>query len=111
MTSNETDVIDYDSLVAEYNDNLTKVLRAFRPAAMSFLDMWVPDEDIAKSVLNLVETAEAAGLSRVVLFLGSATVRDLDVARLVQVISVVGTTDVKHENGGLLVTVSIAGAA
>lgn len=109
MKTEETDVIDYESLVLSYSDSLTTVLRGFRPA-LSFLETWVPDEDPARSVLNLVEVAQAAGLSRVTLFIGPDTTRKLDLSRLMQIVGVLGTPVARRERDGLLLTISNIGA-
>jgi hypothetical protein len=58
MTENET--VQYESLVENYEQSLTTVLRGFRPQ-LEFVDAWVPDEDAAKSLMNLVECAQIAG--------------------------------------------------
>ena len=109
MKTEETDVIDYESLVLGYSDSLTTVLRGFRPA-LGFLETWVPDEDPAKSVLNLVEVAEGAGRSQVTVFLGPDTVRNLDLPRLLRMVAALGKPDARPERGGLLLTISSLGA-
>lgn len=102
------DVIDYESLVAEYNETLTTVLRGFRPA-VSFLETWVPDENSTKSLVNLVEAAEIGGRQQIALLVGPDTVRQLDMPRLLQMLSTIGTAVVEPENGGILLRVSNLG--
>lgn len=98
--------LDYESLVERYNDNLATVLRGFRPAE-AFLETWVPDSDPAKSILNLVEAAEADGAESVALFLGSTTVQHLDLAWLMQSLAGLGVPEVRDERDGLLLRVSM----
>ncbi len=98
--------LDYESLIDQYNDSLATVLRGFRPAA-AYLETWVPDSDPAKSVLNLVEAAEAGGVESVALFLGPATVRDLELGRLMTLLGAIGVAEVKQERDGLVLRVAI----
>lgn len=100
------DVIDYDELVAGYNDNLATVLRGFRPTASAF-ETWVPDEDHVKSLLNLIEAADVAGVRELRVFVGAETARQLDVSRLLHLVSQLGSVEVKPHSGGL--TVHVAG--
>ena len=53
-------VLNYERLVAEFEDSLLTKLRGHGPAA-DYLEMWVPDPDPVKSILNMVEAAEAYG--------------------------------------------------
>ena len=57
---NADQILDYDELVATYTTNLDVTLRGFRPAA-EMLDTWVPDDDLVRSVMSLVEAAQLCG--------------------------------------------------
>lgn len=52
--------IDYERLVASYEDRLLNQLRS-HGVDFDFLEMWVPDEDTVPSMLNMVEAAGAFG--------------------------------------------------
>ncbi len=81
---NEFSMIDYEKLVQDYETGLTTTLRGFRPG-LEFIDSWVPDEDVAKSILNLIEAASMAGESGIRplrLFLNSKTAPQLDASHL-----------------------------
>lgn len=54
------EVLDYEKLVTEFEQKLVTQLRQFAPDA-EYLEMWVPDADPVKSILNMVEAAEAYG--------------------------------------------------
>lgn len=101
--------LDYEALVDQYNENLFLKLRGHRSA--EYLDMWVPDEDPFKGVLNMVEAAELAGQSEIAIRLGEATVRALDLAALETAAAKVGsvTLEVADRSAVLRVT-DIAGA-
>jgi len=53
-------ILDYDKLVEAYNFNLDATLRGFQ-AAEGMLETWVPDEDLVRSLMNLVEAAQLCG--------------------------------------------------
>jgi hypothetical protein len=53
--------IIYEELLASYSSNLEVQTRGFS-AGESWLESWVPDEDIVPSLLNLVEAAQIGGL-------------------------------------------------
>lgn len=54
------DVIDYEAVVADFNTKLVTQLRS-HGAEFEYLEMWVPDPDPARSILNMVEAAQAYG--------------------------------------------------
>ena len=107
--NNDSAVLDYETLVEEYNNGLTTVLRGFR-GGTNFLEMWVPDEDVAKSVVNLAEAAEAAGVPAVTLFIGPQALGGLDLDRLRSMMAGLARVDAHHKNGGLLLGLSELGA-
>lgn len=52
--------INYENLVASYEDRLLNQLRS-HGVDLDFLEMWVPDENPVASILNMVEAASAFG--------------------------------------------------
>ncbi len=54
------DVLDYADLVARYEAGLIDTLRSFG-FQTDYLDLWVPDEDLTRSLLNLFDAAAEAG--------------------------------------------------
>lgn len=97
-------IINYEELVAEYNDSLINVLRGFRPG-YAFLEMWVPDADHAESILNLVDAAREAGELTVTLKLKSETVSSLDLANLSEELSQMGQVRIRNEGSGKIIVV------
>lgn len=53
-------VLDYVKLVSRYQTDLVDNLRGFG-FQTDYLDLWVPDEDISCSLLNLLDAAATAG--------------------------------------------------
>ncbi len=54
------DALNYEELVSEFNNKLVTQLRG-HGAAVEFLEMWVPDADTVRSLLNMIEAAQAYG--------------------------------------------------
>ena len=100
----EDAVLDYEQLLAEYSESLLTVLRGFRPGA-EFLETWVPDDDHAKSILNLAESAQLNGTERLALRLGPEALAALDIAQLEQMLRELGSVHLKREDNGVIVEV------
>lgn len=54
------DILDYSELVARYETGLIENLRNFG-FQTEYLDLWVPDEDLTRSLVNLFDAAAEAG--------------------------------------------------
>jgi len=93
--------IDYQALVTEYNDALFNVLRGFRPK-YEFLEMWVPDTDPHKSIINLLEAAQLSGEHQVSLALNATTLTNLDVDALSDAARELGQVDQEALEQGLI---------
>ena len=87
-------VVDYDQLVSEYNASLTTVLRGFRTGP-EFLEIWVPDEDDIRGILNIVEAAADAGMEAITVLVEARTLECLDEQRLCQVVEPYGELSAK----------------
>ncbi len=99
--------VDYDQLVSAYRESLTTVLRGFRPPA-ELLETWVPDEDDTRSILNLIEAAEGAGLLRISIYIGPSTFRRLDLNSLHQAASQRAKVRTEPHGEGSLLHISFA---
>jgi hypothetical protein len=66
------EVLDYEQLVADFETKLVTQLRKFGADA-NYLEMWVPDQDPVKSILNMVEAAEAYGQDEIAVSVASVT--------------------------------------
>jgi len=96
--------IDYESLVEAYKESLSVTLRGFRPAA-EFLDTWVYDEDDLKSIFNIIEAADDAGVAEISIHIGQATLRNLNLARLHELAGRFGKVNTRATSKGLVLHV------
>ncbi len=71
------EVLDYETLFADYQKGLVDRLRGFGAAA-ECLSLWVPDEDPATSLRNLWDAAAAAGEREITVYIGPTTATALD---------------------------------
>ena len=68
-------ILNYEELVQQFENALLTQLRGHTNDS-GFLEMWVPDPDPVKSMLNMVECAELAGLSEFAIRIGQATINE-----------------------------------
>ena len=97
--------VDYDAVVAGYEQGLQTQLRGFRPAH-DFLETWVHDADPVRSILNMVESAGLSGARDIDIWIGPETSRRVDGKRLEAVTSQVGKVTVLARDAGLLLQVT-----
>ena len=65
-------VLAYEELVEDFNRKLLTQLRG-HGAEAEYLEMWVPDDDPVKSIVNMVEAAGAYGRSELRVSVTAAT--------------------------------------
>lgn len=70
-------ILDYSELVRRYEAGLIETLRGFG-FHTDYLDLWVPDPDIARSILNLMDAAATIGHTTLAIRLTSAQLLDLN---------------------------------
>ncbi|HND85512.1 MAG TPA: hypothetical protein PLU50_06870, partial [Pseudobdellovibrionaceae bacterium] len=78
--------ISYDELIKEYNSSLANVLRGFRPK-YDFLQQWVPDANLMKSIVNLVESAHSYGMPQLSLRVDQQVLKGIEFNELKNEIS------------------------
>jgi hypothetical protein len=88
--------INYDDLVRNYWDGLTSTLRGFK-GGEEFLDLWVPDEDIIKSLINLIEAAQDSNQDEFVLFLQRDTIDKVDLEFFINSLSSLGKVEIGED--------------
>jgi len=64
------DILDYDELVTDFETKLITQLRGHGTEA-DYLEMWVPDEDAVKSLINMIEAAGAYGRDNIAIRIAS----------------------------------------
>jgi len=104
MTTAPIEDVDYDAVVAEYERALLENLRRFG-VHKDFLELWVPDDDPLKGIVNLFEAAREAGRKRVRVIIGMETAAGLDGAALRAALDLLGKTTVEASDKGLVVRV------
>lgn len=102
--------IQYEAAVAEFEEGLLNALRG-HAAATECLELWVPDEDPVRSILNMAESAEAFGQPTIAVALRRTTLPSGRDEELVQVLSELGHVQLEPLADGVVVTISNLGAA
>ncbi|MES1187532.1 MAG: hypothetical protein ABUL60_27185 [Myxococcales bacterium] len=106
----DAEVIDYDALYADYSQSLVDTLRGFS-AKVKGLELWVPDENVAVSLRNLLDSAASLGRGSICLQLGDNTARQLSETELTELGQAFGQVRVERRGAALLFEVSGLGAA
>ena len=100
-----TPAINYEDLVKAFEEALVTKLRG-HGAEADYLEMWVPDEDPVKSILNMVEAAEAYGRDDIAIEVSSETLSEGQVNELLSVLSDIGSPQITARADGRLVEVT-----
>jgi len=98
------EILDYERLVADFESKLVTQLRKFSIDS-EYLEMWVPDQNPVKSILNMVEAAEAFGQSEIMVQIASTTMPPDRVSELVNQIGDLGRVDVQPVADKVVITV------
>ena len=102
---NKSIKLNYKQLVKNYWDSLTSVLRGFH-SGVEFLELWVPDEDHIKSIINLVEAAQDFGQNSFELFLDNEVVNQMKVNLLKNELQNLAFIEYQSQIDGLLIQFS-----
>lgn len=103
--------VQYEDLLTSYHHSLTTKLRGFRSTEeFEFLETWVPDDEDARSILNLIEAAKDAHLIAVSIVLRQDTQQRLPWELLVKEARQFGEVVSRQVGSHCELTVSFAGA-
>jgi hypothetical protein len=102
--------VAYEQVTATYESGLNTQLRGFRGGAR-FLEHWVHDPDPVKSIVNMIEAAETAGLPDVTVVLGARTQAAVEMARLDKLAAELGQVAKEERADGLALTVRFTRSA
>jgi hypothetical protein len=102
--------IQYEALVAEFQDGLLNALRC-HAASLEFLETWVPDEDPVRSILNMAESAEIAGCAEIAVQVRRDTLPNDRDDELLAALAALGDPVIRPDadTGGVVVTVTALG--
>lgn len=104
--SPQNPAIDYDKLVREYEDGLVNNLRSFGIGGDG-IALWVPDNNLCRSLGNLIESLRTSGKSQFAIRIGLAHLKDLDAAALAEALPAVFNAAVAPDaGGGVVVSIS-----
>jgi len=104
------EILDYEFLVADFETKLVTQLRNFGTSA-EYLEMWVPDENPVKSILNMVEAAEAFGQNEIAIRVTAAIMPPARISELVTRIGNLGKVAVTAATDKVVIAVTEIGAA
>ena len=85
--------VKYEKLAAAYQHALVNVLRG-HTAGDDYLELWVPDEDPVKSILNMIEAAQLAKRDTVAIEVSSHTIGAEQMRRLNELAAAFGDVSV-----------------
>jgi hypothetical protein len=97
--------IDYVLTLADYEDRLVSMERGFT-MDQAFLELWVPDDDPAKSIFYLFESASIRKLSGLSLAVAGSLLPSIDGEGLINELKTLGTVRAENTPSGLMLTVS-----
>ncbi len=100
-----TATLNYEDLVKAFEEALVTKLRG-HGAEADYLEMWVPDADPVKSILNMVEAAEAYGRDDIAIEVSSETLSEGQVNELLALLRDIGSPQVTARADGRLVEVT-----
>lgn len=100
----------YEELVEQFEDGLITQLRR-HSVSLDYLEMWVPDPDPAKGILNLVEAAEAFGESEVSVAVGLDTLGESGVEPLREALAPMGDVSIDIADNAAVITVQFPEAS
>ena len=100
-----TGALNYEELVRAFEEALVTKLRG-HGAEADYLEMWVPDEDPVKSLLNMVEAAAAYGRDDIAIEVAAETLSEVQVNELLAILRDIGAPRVTARAGGRLIEVT-----
>jgi hypothetical protein len=97
--------LNYEDLVRAFEEALVTKLRG-HAAEAEYLEMWVPDENPVKSILNMVEAAEAYGRDEIAVEVATNTLSGAQVNELLEVLRDIGVVEITAREPGHLIAVT-----
>ena len=99
------EIVNYEEAVSDFNQKLMTKLRS-HGAEADYLEMWVPDEDHAKSILNMVEAAQAYGREGIVVQVAKSTLSSAQLDYLRIEVGKIGRVALDSEGDRWLISVT-----
>ena len=99
------DILDYADLVDRYQTGLIENLRSFG-FQTDYLDLWVPDEDLSRSLLNLFDAAAEVGRRSLAVRIPANAVAGLKQSGLPDLAARRGRFSIENGNRGAVLRIS-----
>lgn len=99
------EILDYDQLVSDFHESLVTTLR-LHGSELGFLTLWVPDDDIVRSLQSLVESASLSEVSAVSIKISRQTFRSEMLEPVRKEISKIGTISIEESEESYLLKIS-----
>ena len=90
---------NYEDLLMDYENNIENKLRGFRQS-FDMLDLWVPDEDHQKSILNLIESVQISGSQKFTISLSKEILSKIDLHTLEKKLSSFVNLEIVNSDNG-----------
>lgn len=100
-------MIEYEKVVADYLGGLELKLRG-ASSSTAFLEMWVHDEDDAKSLLNMAESAAQYGLTDLSIQMNLHTYERIDPDSLLETLRSLGKAKFVKDAKSVILQISFA---
>ncbi len=98
-------VLNYEDLVEAFEAALVTKLRG-HGAEAEYLEMWVPDDNPVKSILNMVEAAETFGRDEIAIQVADSTLDAAQRKELGGYLAEIGEAQMLPAEDGVLIKVS-----
>lgn len=95
--------LDFDKLVTAYYENLNTKLRNFYTGP-EFLDSWVHDDNLNRSLFGLFESASDNGVEELQVNVSENLSKDIDLFTLQGELNELGNTQINHEGNLVKIT-------
>lgn len=101
------EILDYETLVMEFEESLLTKLRGHASSA-DYLELWVPDSDPVKSLLNMADAAQLGGKPLIVVRIQHATLDEAGIDRLRIEIGSGGALSVENKGSAWQLQIGVA---
>ena len=96
------EILNYEELVKEFEDSLLTKLR-MHDGGEDYLDLWVPDNDTVKSLINMAEASQLAGKSSIKVNVLQSTLDKKGMERLHNEFGDLGTLSVEDRGDSWII--------
>ena len=100
-------MLNYEKLVSDFEESLLTQLRGHGSTA-DYLELWVPDSDPVKSLLNMVDAAQLAGKQSILVTIRQATLDQAGVDQLRTELGTAGSLSVDVDGDSWILKIAMA---